>query len=345
MTTGARDALRPRARRWLAPFGGQRDTIDATPPEPVAPPGDPACMERELQALAPDERLFESERFEVVAAQAWRIPALLDEIGRLREISFRAVGEGTGRARDLDAFDRHYLHLVVWDRGEGRPVGASRLAASDRVLPVFGAQGLYTATLFHYRDAFFSRLGPAWELGRSFVRPEYQRSSSALLLLWKGIARLVARDPRRRMLFGAVSISDRYTPRARALLARHLLRWNGAPELAGQASPRRPFRVAWSERAALAARVDSLATPADLSRAISELEPDGKGLPVLVREYLKLGGRFVAASLDPSFGNVLDALVVVDLAAAERRLLGFYLGRQEAARFLAFHGLASDAAA
>jgi len=304
-----------------------------------------ARMEDELEALSPGERLLESERFRVVAAPAQRIPALLHEIGRLREISFRAVGEGTGRPVDLDAFDGHYLHLLAWDRLERRLAGAYRLAASDRLLPVFGRQGLYTATLFRYRAAFFARLGPAWELGRSFVRPEYQRSSSALLLLWKGIARLVAREPRRRMLFGAVSVSQRYTPGSRALVAEHLARWHAAPELVAQVAPRRPLRLGRGERAALAARVASLPTTADLHRAVAALEPDGKGLPVLVREYLKLGGRFVAASLDPGFGNVLDALVVVDLVAAERRLLEFYLGRDEAARFLSFHATASDAAA
>ncbi len=337
--------LRPLARLWLAPFGRRRPAMAPEPPAPVAPPGDVACMETELEALVPAERLLEGERFRVVAAPAGRIPALLHEIGRLREISFRAVGEGTGRALDLDVFDRHYLHLLVWDRHERRLAGAYRLAASDRLLPVFGERGLYTATLFRYRAGFFSRLGPAWELGRSFVRPEYQRSSAALLLLWKGIARLVAREPRRRVLFGAVSVSERYTPRSRALLARHLLRWSGAPELAALVVARRPLRLARSERAAVDAQVASLSSAADLSGAIAALEPDGKGLPVLVREYLKLGGRFLATSLDPGFGNVLDALVVVDLAAAERRLLEFHLGREEAARFLAFHGPASDAAA
>ena len=127
-------------------------------------------------------------------------PLALREIGRLREISFRAVGEGTGNALDLDVFDEHYHHLFVWNRDAREIVGAYRLGFTDQIVATRGIGGLYTSTLFRYDARLLARLGPAIELGRSFVRAEYQRSSNALLLLWKGIARFVTRAGRYRVL-------------------------------------------------------------------------------------------------------------------------------------------------
>jgi putative hemolysin len=123
----------------------------------------------------------------VYCAEAGAIPHLLDEIGRLREITFRAVGEGTGHARDLDSFDDHYEHLFIWNRKREEVVGAYRVGRVDEIRRRAGTRGLYTASLFRYRSPFFQLLGPTLELGRSFVRPEAQRSFAPLLLLWKGI--------------------------------------------------------------------------------------------------------------------------------------------------------------
>lgn len=253
---------------------------------------------------------------------AWapQIPTVLQEIGRLREISFRAVGEGTGRARDLDAFDATYRQLFVWDPERREIVGAYRLlttheAASD-------GRGLYTQTLFEYGSAFLESLGPAIELGRSFVRPEYQGHPGALAALWQGIGRMAAGLGSYPTLFGAVSISACYSLGARALMRAALLGWGTAEPLALAVRPRTPF----SGPAIPDRLLRALTTPCALDHAIAQLDGEGRGLPVLVRRYLELGGRFVAFNVDHAFRDALDGLVIVDLRRSDPRLLRFYLG-------------------
>ncbi|HME73552.1 MAG TPA: GNAT family N-acetyltransferase, partial [Myxococcota bacterium] len=235
---------------WLGLRGrGQTRAGGVQPvrPAPIAPRRDENWMREEVARLE-DAALVPHDRYLVAAARAAQIPALLREIGRLREITFRSAGEGTGRELDLDVFDRTYEHLFVWDRQAGELVGAYRLAETEHLRPVFGAAGLYTHTLFELDDAFFAELGPAIELGRSFVRAEYQRSACALMLLWKGIGHLVLARPRVKMLFGAVSVSAGYSPAARALIAATLSYNHGDPLLAAHVRPRRPLRTGWRER-------------------------------------------------------------------------------------------------
>ena len=143
-------------------------------------------------------------------------------MGRLREIAFRAEGEGTGKSRDIDRYDAHYLHLFAWDARAELVVGAYRLGLTDQILARDGKAGLYTQSLFDLGDVLLEALDPAIELGRSFVRVEYQRDFAPLLLLWQGIGRLVGRLLRYPVLFGAVSISRQYESASRELIVRYL---------------------------------------------------------------------------------------------------------------------------
>ncbi len=341
---GLRERIRERLRTVRAHRATDRSRSGPRP-VPVVARGDVRWLLAEVARIEAAPPLVAHERFLVAAARAPEIPALLHEIGRLRELTFRAVGEGTGRAIDLDLHDRTYTHLFVWDRAARELAGAYRLAETEPLRAAFGSSGLYTHSLFDLREGFFERLGPAFELGRSFVRPEYQRSSQALLLLWKGVARTVAAHPTARRLFGAVSISADYSPESRALIACALSAHHGAPELAAYVRPRRPPRVGWRRRRRLAARIADARQGERLSQLVAEREPDGRELPVLVREYLKLGGRFVGWNVDPDFGDALDGLVVVDLTRTPRRLLEFYMGREGAAGFVARHPARSTGAA
>jgi putative hemolysin len=329
-------ALSARASRCAPPERGSAGAAARTPaPVPVVARGDAAWLAREIGTLAPARILVPSERFAVAALRAEEAPALLHEIGRLRERTFRAAGEGTGRAIDLDAFDRDYLHLVAWDRAAGALAGAYRLGETATVLPARGAGGLYTSTLFDFRPGFFEALGPAVELGRSFVSAEHQRRGVVLVLLWKAIARFVATRSAAGIapvLFGAVSVSNRYGAFSRALLASALAPRAEDAALAARVRPRRPAPLL-ARPLAVAAR--SLRDTAALSALVSDAEPDGAPIPVLVREYGKLGGRVLAWSVDPGFGDTQDGLVVVDLARSAPRLLEFYLGKAEAAAFRA----------
>jgi putative hemolysin len=193
---------------------------------------------------------------------------------------------------------------------------------------------LYSRTLFRYGRRLLGELGPAIELGRSFVRPEYQRESNVLLMLWRGIGAFVAREPRYRYLFGAVSMSADYQSLTRQLVARFLSTGAFASELAGLVRPRRPLPLGPDAAHLVQSRVATSLD--DVERLVHELEGD-RGLPVLLRQYLKLNARLLGFSVDPAFANVLDGLVLVDLPGVTPALLQRYLGRDAAATIRAVH--------
>ncbi|MFN0169635.1 MAG: lysophospholipid acyltransferase family protein [Bryobacteraceae bacterium] len=309
-------------------------------PEPVIAQVPPVVLAAELSTLPPESTLESTREFSVHIAGAEQIPNILREIGRLRELTFRAAGEGTGRPLDLDRYDAYYEHLFVWNQQTREVAGAYRLARTDRVAADRGVRGLYSRTLFQFDKRLLERMGPALELGRSFVRPEYQRQFAPLLLLWKGIGRYVARYPETATLFGAVSISADYSEASRELLVRYFQMHDHRDELSGLIKPKRPYRTQGWDRQALSRLLKDLD---DLAAPISDLERDGKGIPVLVRQYAKLGGRILGFSVDPGFGNCVDGLILVDLRKTDRVVLERYLSREGASAFLAFHQ-AADAA-
>lgn len=281
--------------------------IDAVPRERMA---------EEIAPLGPARRLAGNAEFSTYLAEAAEIPSTMQEIGRLREIAFRAAGEGTGRAVDLDEFDSHYLHLFVWNEKKQEVVGAYRLAATDRT------SRLYTATLFQYNREFLDHMGPALELGRSFVRVEYQRGFQPLLLLWKGIGAYVARNRQYRVLFGPVSISNQYQPLSRRLIVSFLERYALWTEFKGLVAARNPFRHNPERNTGLDLE--------DLAAVVSDIDPGQAGIPVLLRQYLRLGGKLVGFNVDPQFADVLDGLIVVDLAKTDPKLVERYLGKAQA---------------
>ncbi|HTX37903.1 MAG TPA: GNAT family N-acetyltransferase [Bryobacteraceae bacterium] len=228
-------------------------------------------------------------------------PAALSVCRRLREVAFRRAGEGTGRAFDLDRFDRYYQHLVLWNAAAREVVGAYRLGPTPDILPRYGIRGLYTSTLFRFCPDLFDRIGPAIELGRSFIRPEYQKQYAPPLLLWKAIARYASRRPECATLFGGVSISNDYHPVSRHLMVK-FLETRRAGDLAALISPRHPYRPAEHifRRTGLLTRV-----PGDVE--------------------------------DRGFSGALDALIMVDLRTAPAAMLERFLGKPGAAAFAAWH--------
>jgi putative hemolysin len=306
-------------------------------PEPVAPPVPREELESELRALPETGRLATLGPLEVYCAPGRAVPRLLDEIGRLREETFRTVGEGTGEARDLDRHDRWYDHIVAWDTRRGCVVGAYRAARIEQLRRAHGRNALYLSTLFEFREPFFPLLGPAIELGRSFVRAEYQRSFTSLLALWRGIGEYVAQQPRFARLIGPVSVSADYDEAARALLVRYL-RWHHFdPLLAAWVKPRTPFREPRT-LAVLGREATGVREVDDLSDVIAAGDdPQRRGAPVLLRQYLKLGGRVLGFNIDPDFGHSLDCLTVVDLTRTPDTVLSRYMCEETLARFRAAH--------
>jgi putative hemolysin len=300
----------------------------------IDPAVDPAIIADELARLAPEHLLVRHEDYLVYQANARQIPQTMLEIGRLREITFRATGEGTGKSTDLDRFDRHYIQLFIWHAKNRQIVGAYRLGQTDVILPAQGKAGLYTSTLFDFKQELLAQLGPALEMGRSFVRQEYQRSFSPLLLLWRGIGRYCVLNPRYKNLFGPVSISNTYQSVSRQLMVQFLKAHHLLTGLSDLVRPRHPFRehrVSGCD----AASVRTMGKQSDdLSELVSELEPDQKGIPILLKQYLKMGAKLLAFNLDPDFSDVVDGLIVVDLTRTEPRVLERYMTKEGYAAFM-----------
>jgi putative hemolysin len=305
--------------------------------EPVAAAMSPELLAMEVKRLPENRCLVENGEFAVYLAAAGEIPNLLQEVGRLREITFRRAGEGTGKVRDLDSFDEYYRHVLLWHKTRRELVGAYRAGNTAEILAERGIAGLYTSSLFRYDKRLFQKLGPALELGRSFVRPEYQRQYAPLLLLWKGIARLVATHPETPVLFGAVSISNDYSDASREMICRFFEARMHDDELAGMIEPRQPFRSGFLRRWDCRGLCQALRDLDELAQPITDVEADGKGLPILLRQYAKIGGKMLGFNVDRKFSNVLDGLVVVDLRQTEPAVLERYMGRDGAARFRQMH--------
>ncbi len=291
----------------------------------------------EIDLLPAQQVLWETDQYSVMYASSQQIPNLLYEIGRLRELTFRGVGEGTGRAVDLDRFDLYYTHLFLWHKEKSELVGSYRLAPVDRVIERFGTKGLYTSTLFTYKETFFEHMRDAVELGRSFVRPEYQKSYSPLLLLWKGIARFIGLNPQYSTLFGAVTISEMYSPASRQLIVAFLKGKTYAPHLARMVKPRMAMRPGEKRSVKLRLDPELITDIEELSAFVSDLETDRKGVPVLLRQYIRMGGRLMGFNVDRSFANGLDGLVMVDLTKCEPKILERLMGRAEASSYLTYH--------
>ncbi|WP_159737671.1 lysophospholipid acyltransferase family protein [Vibrio atypicus] len=307
----------------------QSDTL-----APIIDPVAVDVLERELAGLG-EYQLLQQGDFEVYCVPTPAMPNMMREIGRVREVSFREVGEGSGLSCDLDKFDPHYHQLFVWNRTNRDLVGAYRLGLVDELIAKGGLDALYSTSLFNYDEAFIGTLGQSIELGRSVVAPAYQRNMHSLLLLWKGIARFVESNPKYTHLFGPVSISNDYSPVARQLIASVMSVHYYDDEKAKLVTPTTPLEKSGQEfwRPDMLSSLSKLPL---LSKVLSRLE-QGMGLPVLLRQYLGMNGKLVCFNVDPAFNFALDGLIVVDLTSVPARTLGKYMGREEAKRYLDSH--------
>ena len=288
----------------------------------------------ELNNLPKESKLLTSGEFDVYCTESQNIPSLLHESGRLRELNFRQVGEGTGLAIDIDHFDHDYLHLFVWDRENQCLVGAYRLGLVDQLIEKRGVAGLYSRTLFNYDQRFIDQMGKSIEMGRSVIAQQYQKSMSALLLLWKGIATFVHQNPDYTHLFGPVSISNDYSDTARQLLAQSMTLHhydNNCAEYVTPSNPLPEHHRDWNT-----SMLTALGDLQLLSRVIARID-EGKGVPVLLRQYLSLNGKLVCFNVDPAFNNALDGLITVDLRDVQEKTLARYMGREQTHEYLTYH--------
>nr|WP_306673656.1 GNAT family N-acetyltransferase [Tahibacter caeni] len=236
------------------------------------------------------------------------------EIGRLRELAFRRVGEGTGNRRDLDRFDAHYRHIVLWDEEALAVVGAYRLGEGRAILRDHGMAGLYSASLFDYAPEADVFLQDAVELGRSFIQPAYWGSRS-LDYLWQGIGAFLRKRPEVRYLFGPVSLSASLPQPVRELIVHTHGRFFADPE--HLATAKNPFRISPEVAREADAALEGKDAKAALSLLKQQLAVSDQAIPTLYRQYVDLcepdGVRFLAFGVDPQFGGCVDGLIRLDL--------------------------------
>ncbi len=331
-------------RRWLFPIPLARVKPAKAGPRkaPIIAPVPPDLLQQEIDSLPPESIYLDAGDFAVHVVRGSDLKHILREIGRLREITFRAIGEGTGTPCDLDRYDDYYLHLFLWDRKARAIAGAYRMGPTDEILPVHGAKGLYTTTLFKIKPMALEFFTPGTELGRSFITPAYQRKHNSLIMLWRAIHRYAARHPRYTRFFGPVSITREYQSLSKDLIVQFLRNRNFDPALAALIKPRHPPRRTRLTRVEKQVLRETLQDIDDVSALVSEIEMDRKGVPTLLRHYLRLNGQLLAFNIDPDFGHCLDGFIFVDFLKSPRRLLREYMGQEGWERFAQYHGLEEE---
>jgi putative hemolysin len=296
-------------------------------PEPLILPVCQKKLKKEILSLPATSLLIQKGDFEIYCGKASQLPEVMKEISRLREKTFRQAGEGTGLPADSDRFDEWYYQLFAWDSKNGKIAGGYRLGVVDEIITQRGKSGMYAASEFSLKRGFYNSIGNAIEVGRSFITEEYQRKFSLLGLMWKGIGEFMNRHPKHFVLYGPVSISADYTQLSRNLIFRFLRTNRWSSQIARRTKAKNPFKpIQLSPPLANWVKQEGR-TLDDLSAVISGVEPDKKGIPVLVKHYLKLKGSFVGFTVDSDFGNTLDGLIVVDIRNMEDNQLYHYFGK------------------
>ncbi len=296
------------------------DNIQSTLKTPKAPknivtPVATELMTQEVEALRKDDsRLLQSKNYEVFLAQASKIPHILREIGRLREITFREVGEGTNEAIDLDTFDNYYHHMFLWDNENKVLAGAYRMGLGSKIFERYGIDGFYLQDLFRFEPELYKMMSESIEMGRAFIIKEYQQKPMPLFLLWKGIVHTTLRYPEHKFLIGGVSISNQFSNFSKSLMIEFMKSHYYDPYIAQYVHPKKEFKVKLKD-----ADKDFLfdETEADLNKfdkIIDEIEPGALRLPVLLKKYVKQNARLVAFNVDPLFNNSVDGLMYIRIA-------------------------------
>lgn len=310
--------------------------------EEIIAPIDKNMLAEEISKLPPNALLADNKPLCVYCVQKKQSPNILKEIGRLREITFRDVGEGSGKACDLDQFDEDYYQLVLWDKEKLQIAGGYRIGKIDELYDKKGAEGIYITNIFHIKEKLLREISAySLELGRSYVVKEYQRSYQPLLMLWTGIAQFVVQPQniKYKYLIGPVSISSDMQTTSKTLIVAFLEQNNIAQNLQGLASPRHHFQGDSTAEAYYAKYNHTFAVEdmRELNEAVTELEEGQGGIPILFKHYLKMGARMLAFNVDPDFSNVLDCLMLTDLTKTDKHLLSKYMGKDKIESYLKHH--------
>jgi len=261
-----------------------------------------------------DKRLLQSKNYEVFLAKREVIPNILNEIGRLREITFREVGEGTNKSVDLDKFDDHYHHLFLWDREAEKIAGAYRMGMGNEIFAAHGIDGFYLQDLFGFEPELYKMMSESIEMGRAFIIKEYQLKPMPLFLLWKGIVHCTLRFPEHKYLIGGVTISDKFSNFSKSLMIEFMKSNYYDPYVAQYVHPKKEFKVKLVDADKDLVFDESEADLNKFDRIIDELEPENLRLPVLIKKYIKQNAKVVAFNVDPLFNDAVDGLMYIRIA-------------------------------
>lgn len=283
--------------------------------EDVAPAMKKADLHSDIQALrAPSNTalITQAKGYEVYLAAAKDLPHVLLEIGRLREITFRSIGEGTGLSRDLDPFDTYYHHLILWDTQQNNIAGAYRMGFGQEIMREHGIKGFYLRSLFKIKPEGRYLFREGLELGRAFVTEPYQMRPLPLYLMWKAIIHIVLTHPDIHYILGSVSISNRFSRTSKSLIVQYVKKYYFDAEYAEHVRPRKNFKPKLTPTAAEILTSSSLSDLKRIDKMIAQFEPDGIRFPVLLKKYLAQNARIVGFNVDPLFGHSLDGFMYIN---------------------------------
>ena len=272
-------------------------------------------IEGEIEKLREkDCRMLQSKNYEVFLAKANDMPFILKEIGRQREVTFRAIGEGTNNSIDLDEFDAYYYHLFLWDDDDKEIVGAYRMGMGSEIFKQFGIDGFYLQDLFRFEPELFGMMKQSIEMGRAYIIKKYQQKPMPLFLLWKGIVHTTLRHPEHKYLIGGVSISNQFSNFSKSLMIEFMKSNYWDPYVAQYISPKKEFKVKLKDADKEFIFDETKADLNKFDRMINEVEPGNLRLPVLIKKYIKQNAKVVAFNVDPLFNNSVDGLMYIRIA-------------------------------
>ena len=274
----------------------------------------------EINAAKEDYLLHSQKEFDIICAPVSVLPNVLTEIGRLREITFREVGEGTNKSIDVDEYDLYYNHLLIWDRENQKIVGAYRIGKGDEIIAKYSIKGFYINSLFNIKKGMMPILKESLEMGRSFIVKEYQRKPLSLFLLWKGILYFLLKNPQYRYLIGPVSISQDFSELAKSLIVSFFGTYYYDNYLGKYVKPRKKYKVNVEDFDKQIILQDIGNDLNRLDKYIKDIEPNA-GIPVLFKKYMSLGAKTIAFNVDPKFNNCLDGLMILDIFNVSEDLL------------------------
>jgi len=284
-------------------------------PEPIISAISSDRIEKEIEFLeANNEALLTNKNYKVYLAESNQIANILLEIGRLREITFREVGEGTNKSIDLDKFDNYYRHLFLWDNDSKLIVGAYRMGFGKEIFENYGIDGFYVNELFKIEHELFEMMKATMEMGRAFIVKEYQKKPMPLFLLWKGIITVTLRNPDYKYLMGGVSISNQFSDFSKSLMIEFMKSNYYDPFIAQYVHPKKEYKVKLKDTDKDFVFDTTKSDMNKFDKIIDEIEPGKLRLPVFLKKYIKQNAKLVAFNVDPKFNNAIDGLIYLRIA-------------------------------